>query len=480
MKSPFPKYILTLLACAACAAGGYWYGQQNGAAVAAGAATKGHAGSGSNQAGGVRVENATNLDDLLHANGKLDGDLLARWASSLSPAELAAALQTLKSAPATGKRSDIISALYNVWAQRDPKGFLGSLDTMNVPRLRESGVDAALKTWAAQDPQAAMQWIKDNPGTASTAAYTQRYAAAIAGYAATDPQGALAIVNGLGDGSLHDTQLKSAAAKALSDTLADQGQFSQAVTLFSQMPAGQAQTAALGELASRWADSSPQDASNWIAGLSDPQQRIAMGTQVASTWAANDPLAAATWAAQIDQQTQPAAPDPNNPNPGQPNLGGQLLASAIQSWANYDLDAPGQFLNSLPASPTKDTSVAIFSLHASQEDPSSAMQWVSTITNDQVRQGVTMGVAIQWLQQDPNGFNQFVANTTILTDQQKQMLSNIPPQALQGMTRFNSMMGGNAIQQMMENALINGSGGAGPGPVIMTGQNRGQQFAPSN
>ena len=45
-----------------------------------------------------------------------------------------------------------------------------------MPRLREGGVDAALKAMATSDPKAALQWIKDNPGTASTSAEQQRFA----------------------------------------------------------------------------------------------------------------------------------------------------------------------------------------------------------------------------------------------------------------------------------------------------------------
>jgi hypothetical protein len=187
--------------------------------------------------------------------------------------------------------------------------------------------------------------------------------------------------------------------------------------------------------------------------MTDPQQRAIVGVQVASQWAANDPVAAATWAAQMDQQDPP---DPNNPLSGS-----QLLASAIRSWATYDIDAPGQFLNNLPASPAKDGSVAIFAMQAGQEDPQSAMQWIGTITNPQMKQGVTMGVALQWMQQDPAGFNQYLSTTTTIDDQTKQQLASIPPGVLQSMNMMNSAGGGgngNFIQNMMENAIINGRG----------------------
>jgi hypothetical protein len=160
----------------------------------------------------------------------------------------------------------------------------------------------------------------------------------------------------------------------------------------------------------------------------------------------------------MDQQNTAAG----NTTNGQKNA--QLLAAAIRDWANYDLDSPGAFLNSLPASPNKDSAVGIFALRAAQEDPQSAVQWVSTISDEGMRSRLTMGVAFQMLQQDPAQFNTFVANTTLLSDQQKQMLQSIPPDAAQNMNRMNTMMGGgDAMQNMTENMMINGGGPFGGG-----------------
>jgi len=460
MQSSSTKLIVVLIACAASAAGGYWYGQ-NGGAKSAPKSAQAKAPATSNNSLHALFANGQSADakswqDLLKSKGKMDADTLAAWAKNLSPEEAAAALKGLKDQPANSQRNDLMGALYNAWAQRDPQGFLTGLGDITVPRLREGGVDAALKAMAASDPKAALQWIKDNPGTASSSAAQQRFAAAIAGYATTDPAGALAAINALSDANPQDRQMKTAATQALANTLTDQGQFSQAADLFNQLSPGQTRTDAYSQLAQQWAQSSPQDAANWINTLTgDPALKASASVQVAKAWAANDPAAAATWAAQQDSQNA----DPNNPSPN-----GQLLASTIQSWASYDLDGPGQFLNQLPASPTKDSSVAIFAMDSTSEDPQGAMQWVGTITNDQTRNGATIGVALQWMQQDQAGFDNYLSTSTTLTDQQKQMLSNIPPQVVQRMGQFNTMMGGgNAVQTIMQNMLINGRGFGGGG-----------------
>jgi hypothetical protein len=459
MKSPLIKITAFVFACAASAAGGYWFGHHNQPAPAAKNTAAAKPRPTTTKLNTVLVLDPTGStatwQNLLKSKGKLSADLLAAWAQNLSPEEAQAALKDLKDQPANSQRNDLMGALYDAWAQRDPQGFLAATGSITVPRLREGGVDDALKAWAAQDPKAALQWMKDNPGPGSTSSNQQRMAATIAGYAASDPAGALAAVNALSGDNPQDQQLKSAAIKALSDTLTDQGDFSQAAALFSQLPAGQTQNDANAQLAASWASASPQDASAWVASLTDPQQQTAMGIQVAKAWAANDPAAAALWAAGMDQVTSAEAA--LNNSTGTPS--GQLLATAIQSWTNYDLDAAGQFLNQMPPSPTKDSSVAIFALGSSSEDPGAAMQWAGTITDDNARQGATLGVALQWMQQDQNGFNQYLANSTTFTDQEKQALTNITPQMLQRMSQFNNLMGGgNAMQNLMQNAVINGGG----------------------
>ena len=397
------------------------------------------------------------LRTLLNSTGKIDPDLLAAWARSLSSDEIANDLQSLKGEPANSRRNDLMGALLNASADHDPKTFLDASNDIAVPRLREGGIDEALKTWAAQDPKAALQWIKDNPGTVSTAATDERYAAAIAGYAATDPAGALEAVSALDDENVHDRMMKSAATKPLADTLADQGQFNQASTFFSQLPPGPTRDDAFSQLAKRWTEIAPQDAAAWVEDLGgDPQLRSVIGSQVAQAWAQNDPSSAATWAAKVD--SEPTAPDAS----GNEAPSGQLLATAIRSWTNYDLDPAGNFLNLLPSSPAKDPAVAIFALRASQEDPASAFQWVNSIADEQMRMGMTVGVGLEWMQQDPAGYNQYLSTTPALNDDQKAALAGIPPGTLQSLTQFSTVLGGgDAVQTMIENAILNGKGMVG-------------------
>ncbi len=103
-----------------------------------------------------------------------------------------------------------------------------------------------------------------------------------------------------------------------------------------------------------------------------------------------------------------------------------------------------------------------------------------------MRMGMTVGVALEWMQQDPTGYHQFLATTTSLTDQQKIILAGIPPDALQGMAQFNSVLGGgDAVQTMIENAIINGKGqvgtrGSGVTPPVPANSPGGANFNPDD
>jgi len=456
MKSTWLKITIFLLMAAGGAVCGFWLGHRSGGASA-------DAGARAMAAGSLRAVltsgasgQAVDWRALFYSTGKLNSELLAAWARNLDPKAIADILNSLKGEPPTSRRNDLMGALYNAWAEHDPKGFLSTINDISVPRLREGGVDAALRAWAEQNPKDALQWIKNNPGTSSTAAAQQRYAAAIGGFAAGDPAGAVAEVSALNDDNVRDRMFKIEATKALADALADQGGFTQAASFFSGLAPGQTRDDAYTELAQRWAETSPQEAANWVEAMAgDPSLKSSVGMQVAKVWAENDPAAAATWAAKVDAMTSLANPD----NEG---ASGQLLATAIRTWTAYDLDNVGSFLNLLPSSPSKDPAVAIFALRSSQEDPSSAFQWVNSITSEDMRMGMTVGVALEWMQQDPGSYHEFLATTTSLTDQQKIILAGIPPDALQGIAQFNSVLGGgDAVQTMIENAIINGKGQVG-------------------
>jgi hypothetical protein len=458
-KSSSVKIIVYFLAGAALTAGGYHYGRQSALLAQHGPVSK----SAVSTAGfkGVKIsaakltsDNQSTLEDFLKMKGKPDAVDLAAWVRGLSPEECAAAISALQAKPAGNPRDAILDAIVKSWAGRDPQGFLSVADGMTSPRMREQGVDAALKALATQDPQAALKWLKDNAGTGSLANQQARYNALIAGYAVTDPAAAFALVSALAEDTPANQRQKTQALQAFVGGLADQGRFSDALAFAGTLADGPMKNQALTALAQNWAQTAPADAAAWIGTLTDPAMRNNLSAQLVASWAGTDPLAAAVWAAQADGQSAGT----QNSN---------LLASLVNNWASYDLDAVGTYLNSMPASSEKDGAIASFALNAATQDPEGTMTWVSKVTDEAMRQRLAMVAALQWQSVNPEGASQFLASTNLLTDEQKNMLANVPP-FVTDMLSGNGGPGGPGGGP--GGGGFGGPGGrGGPGPAAPTG-----------
>jgi hypothetical protein len=441
-----------IIICGALTTAGYYYGRAsalNGAKPGAVAGKPRAAAAvgfkGALSSAHLDSDSRASLDDFMKMKGRPDATDLAIWARGLSPEECAAALASLQTLPAGNPRDLVLDAVMKSWAARDPKGFLSVSDNLTSPRLREAGVDAALKALAAQNPQDALQWLKDNPGGGSTANQQARVNAALAGYAASDPAGAFSYVASLADGTPATDRIKNQALQALVSGVADAGNYSGALALFGQMPDGPQKNQALQALGQSWVQSNPADAANWITSLTDPGMKNQLGNQLLATWSGTDPAAAAAWASTMDAAAL-AGGAQNGPGNNPSNL-----ASVLNSWAGYDLTAAGQYLNTLGASAERDDAVAGFTIQAAQQDPQSAMNWVNTVSDPGVKERLALVTALQWEQVDATGANQFLSTTDMLTDEDKSLIANIPPQLV-------DMLNGNGP------GGLGGPGGFGGGP----------------
>jgi len=370
--------------------------------------------------------NIPSTEDLLRGKGKIDPANLALWAASLSPADCAKNLDDLQKLPAGAKRDAMLAALSGQWAKTDPKGFLSSSGKMTNPMAKQSSTVTALTALATQDPKAALDWLKQNPGS-TTALNTQEYNAIIAGYAANNPAEAFNLVTTMPDGATAfspESRAKLAAVQALISGVSTSGNYSDAVAMISQLPAGtQLQTQAYSSLVAQWAQSSPADAAAWVASSnSTAGQTRNYDSMIAADWAQSDPAAAALWAAQQDASLQASNANGTGGAGGGGGRGGRnsLLATAVGTWvAEGGIDDAGTYLNSLPASTSKDQAVAAFVSGSSSEDPAGSMAWASTISNPNLQQRAQDQVAATWIQTDPAGFNAYLA--TLPTAQAQQL-----------------------------------------------------------
>ncbi len=347
--------------------------------------------------------------DLLKLKGKMSAADVARWAASLDPKQYMDEMNKLQALPAGAKRDSMLAALYDVWAKTDPVAFLQSGSKMTNPSARTAALSDALNSWGAKDPQAALDWLKNNPG-ATTALNSQEYSSIISGYAATNPTDALAMVTGMGEATPADLALKRQAMAAMVDGMSQNivdGDFSSISTMIDGLPANM-QNSAYNQLLADWSTSAPATAAQWISSLA-PQYQNRYGQTLIASWAATDPAAAAAWASQQDATSAAnAAAGLGGGRRG--GGGGNLLASTITDWVSAGgVTDAATYINNLPAGPEKDTSTASLVGGMMTDNPSVAMAYAQTITDPNLQLQSMDSVAGTWSQQDPQGFQAYLA-----------------------------------------------------------------------
>ncbi len=354
--------------------------------------------------------------DLLAMKGRLDPADVARWAASLSPGQYADEMAKLQGQPAGSKRDAMLTALYGVWAKTNPQEFLQNSSKMTNPTARAAATTEALASWGQKDALSALSWLKSNPGI-TAAQDDQERLSILKGFAAGNPTDAFAYVNALAD----TDPLKSSAINALIAGMAQTGDFDKMLPMLDTLPPTM-QNAAYAQFLAQWASDSPSDAAKWISGLDPATYQRQMGQYsqtLLASWASSDPLAAAQWAAQQDASNLANGVNTGRGGRGGPGgaggpggggRGGNLLATTISDWVSAGgVDDAGQYLNNLPASPSKDSATATFVRSVMTDDPNSAMTWAKTITDPNQQIASMDTVARTWNAQDPNGFSQYLS-----------------------------------------------------------------------
>lgn len=324
-----PAVILSgaLAIAAVSATGGYFLGK-NQAPPASGASSAIAAGKPGKPAAGRGFPSPRTDVAKLRAELDREKDPLARYNLAIRNLEAwvnadpVSALEWLSSQQATGRRAETLRMALGQFAENDPKGAAGWamenltgvelnnaliriaeewarrdgleaanwLSSLPAGSVRDAALEGMFFVWASRDPAAAVDFIKRNPGSDALSA-TLRYAA-YAGWAKTDPQGAVAA--SLESSRVYqdpDQFANTLANWATADLTAS------SAWLLANVRDGDFRTAAVRELATLFAHQSPDAGLSWIGKLNAGGERDMAVNQLASEWAVADPAAAAKWAA---------------------------------------------------------------------------------------------------------------------------------------------------------------------------------------
>ena len=320
------------------------------------------------------------LDGLRPGKGKMDPEtnflrslLLAKWTQENPDAALA----SLSSAGGKQAYSDAGTVLGTL-AAMDPAKAAAWLSNSDNPILRQPWMSGLLaqsvaEQWARQDPDAALEWAS----TLDPEQQVGAYSGIINNILESDPQRAAALAMSLDSSDRPKLLGQIAEAWAARDP-------AEAVAWANTLSGGDRE-GSLQEALGSWAASDPSRAAAYVDQLPE-QERADFVGDVARNWAEQAPADAAAWLG-------------NQPE-GESKAG--VMGHVMWNWTTTDPEAAANWLGEQPAGPSYDngvTGLAKAAAHA-YEDAATAVNWASTIENQDLRNRMTQHTLGVWSRQD--------------------------------------------------------------------------------
>ncbi len=413
---------------------------------------------------------AAQLKDIPDVNQRNQAmsSVLSHWADS----DPAAALQWAQKNTTGNAQSMALSQIVNNVAATDPVAALGIVQQMADAPNYNSLVFQTVNSWSQSDPAAALAWAGNNlSGTEKTTATNlalrqlinvdpsagASYVSSlpdganrnnlinqvVSSMARTDTDSALAWISATPniDAQTRDSAIQSVMTNLGQDDPASAAQKLAGLNIDTSTPAGQsALNSIAGQIAANWADSDPAAALDWAASLTGSARQNALSSTL-TTVASSDPAAA--WNAVMSMSPNDPAQtaligtvanawartDPASAT----NLLGELdpaqlvntVGTLSNSWLREDPQAASQWINTLPASPARDTAVQNLISIQGQYDLTSGMAWAATISSDTGQTRAYTTLISQAARSNPAAAQDAVDGASNLTDTQRATLTQL-------------------------------------------------------
>ena len=267
---------------------------------------------------------------------------LEAFINGLSPSDYADALRRIRKIPGNNERDLASRLLVARWVQTDPEA---ALNFASSNRGFEYIADDVFQAEAALDLQGALDRAK---ALADTNLRYMALRGVLSFIADTDPSGALALAQSLGDFPGNEP-LSS--------------------VLYRQWATNDPQAAALQAI---------QDAAgnnSWRSPVS----------QVARTWASQDPMAAANWSISLTD----------------PEAAARSISQVMRQWARDDSTAAANWVNALPPGSSYDAAAAALAFSIAANDPQTAVSWADNIADAAARTSALQRVSREVMWRDP-------------------------------------------------------------------------------
>lgn len=297
----------------------------------------------------------------------------AKLLESMTPEN---AMQIREELVGLGARGDTWNEFNYAW------GAIAGRDAFDFARTSdEPDLGAALTGWAAADPTGALAAL-DNLPEEMVPQRRNLERNVIEGIADTDLDLAtrMALQFGADDPGHGSRLLRSVANEALRS-----GGAETASLWVETLPDGPAKGSAMRRVTESYVRDDPQAAAEWASQFADQDYaRSAIG-EIGDEWAESDPQATMAWL-----ETLPAGSAQNNG-----------FSQALGEWEDRDPAAAGDYLMSMDPSPQRDAAIAGFARGYAWQDPDTAFAWAEAITDPQMRESSMTRVAQAYFRRDP-------------------------------------------------------------------------------
>lgn len=264
------------------------------------------------------------------------------------------------------RRGSTLSSLMSTWVESDPNAAFDWALALSNPKLRQDAITAAVGAWSKSDPKAALAYVETIPDGDIR---TSSFKKAWGDWFRSDPLGATAHL-----ASTKDEKLLSGVrfefsyySEGLSPT--ERGQ------LLAQIPAGEFKNEVLRTMTD--IDIRKGNYNQAIASLNDmpdSSSRDRSMHKLSEEWSKNDPSAVAEW------------------------------------------------LKKMPDTSDRDLAIAGYSSTLSRSDPAGAIQWAESIPDAKLRSGAMRNIATNWLRVDPAKAEAWIAGNKGFSESDKRMI----------------------------------------------------------
>ncbi|HVU37805.1 MAG TPA: hypothetical protein VHC95_05680 [Opitutales bacterium] len=353
------------------------------------------------------------------------------------------ALNVIQNLPDAANHNNMVFQTINSWSQSDPEAAL------NWAKSNLSGNDLTTATGIAvrqlinADPAAGAQYVTSLPDSPNRTNLINQVATSMA---RQDMDGALNWLNNLGD--VTPATRNNAIQSVMSQLSQVDPQLAatklQSITFDPGAQNAQNTYAGIaGQIANNWAQTDPDAALAWAAGLPGNARQNAMSSAInsiansdpATAWdevsslPANDPARNSLLGNVVNawgrQDPETAVGLLGNLNQGQYT---SAVGQISNSWLRQDPYAASQWISGLPTSAAKDTAVQNLLNSQGQYDLATSLKWVQTMSNEAAQTKGYLTVIQQAARNDPVAA-QAALDSTPLTDAQRTQLNQVVQRA---------------------------------------------------